>query len=147
MNHIFDFFIGPYQGRELSLILLEGAAFFFGIVSVIYAKKEDILVYPTGLVATVLTTYLFFLDELFGDMMMNFYFSIMSIYGWWNWLRVKKGNEKVVKISRTSINEKLIGFGEHMVHSCTIKFLVMECFEVVRKWRGDDTCPAPYPLA
>ncbi|WP_298477257.1 nicotinamide riboside transporter PnuC [uncultured Maribacter sp.] len=111
MNHIFDFFIGPYQDRALSLIILEAAAFFFGIASVIYAKKEDIMVYPTGLVATILTTYIFFLDGLFGDMMMNFYFSVMSIYGWWNWLRIKDGKEKVVKISRTTNKEKSIGLG------------------------------------
>ena len=111
MNPIFDFFLGPYADRELSLIILEATAFFFGIASVIYAKKEDILVYPTGLVATVITTYIFFTDRLFGDMMMNFYYSIMSIYGWWNWARRKNDREFVVHITRTNIKEKWIGFG------------------------------------
>lgn len=111
MNPIFDFFLGPYEDRELSLIILEATAFFFGIASVVYAKREDIMVYPTGLVATAITTYIFFVDRLLGDMMMNFYFSIMSIYGWWNWSRRKKNREFVVKISRTSTKEKWIGFG------------------------------------
>ncbi|WP_291864897.1 nicotinamide riboside transporter PnuC [Maribacter sp.] len=111
MNQIFDFFIAPYEGRALSLIILETAAFFFGIASVVYAKREDIMVYPTGLVATVLTTYIFFLDGLFGDMMMNFYFSLMSIYGWWNWLRIKGGKEKIVQISTNTSKEKSIGLG------------------------------------
>ena len=111
MNPIFDFFLGPYADRELSLIILEATAFFFGIASVVYAKKEDILVYPTGLVATVITTYIFFTDRLFGDMMMNFYYSIMSIYGWWNWARRKDNREHVVHISRTNAKEKWIGFG------------------------------------
>ncbi|MFT0714276.1 nicotinamide riboside transporter PnuC [Flagellimonas lutimaris] len=111
MNPIFDFFLGPYEDRELSLIILEATAFFFGIASVVYAKKEDILVYPTGLVATVITTYIFFTDRLFGDMMMNFYYSIMSIYGWWNWARRKNDREFVVHITRTNIKEKWIGFG------------------------------------
>ena len=111
MNPIFDFFLGPYEDRELSLIILEATAFFFGIASVVYAKKEDILVYPMGLVATVITTYIFFTDRLFGDMMMNFYYSIMSIYGWWNWARRKNDREFVVHITRTNIKEKWIGFG------------------------------------
>lgn len=111
MIPIFDFFLGPYEDRELSLIILEATAFFFGIASVVYAKKEDILVYPTGLVATVITTYIFFTDRLFGDMMMNFYYSIMSIYGWWNWARRKDNREHVVHITRTNIKEKWIGFG------------------------------------
>ncbi|WP_375325653.1 nicotinamide riboside transporter PnuC [Flagellimonas sp. GZD32] len=111
MNPIFDFFIGPYEDRELSLIILEATAFFFGIASVVYAKREDILVYPTGLVATVITTYIFLMDDLYGDMMMNFYYSIMSIYGWWNWARRKDNREWVVQINRTNTKEKWIGFG------------------------------------
>ena len=109
MNPISDFFLDPYQGRPISLILLEATAFFFGIASVIYAKRENILVYPTGLVATAITTYLFFTDELFGDMMMNFYFSIMSVYGWYNWARRKNDKEFAVKISRTTTKEKWVG--------------------------------------
>ncbi|MEL6809955.1 MAG: nicotinamide riboside transporter PnuC [Bacteroidota bacterium] len=110
MSPIFDFFLEPYYQRETYLIVLEAIAFFFGIASVIYAKKRNILVYPTGLVATTITVYLFLHDELMGDMMMNFYYSIMSIYGWWNWAR-KKEDTLLVKVSRTSSKEKLIGFG------------------------------------
>jgi nicotinamide mononucleotide transporter len=109
MNPIFDFFLDPYKGRDVFLIILEGIAFFFGIASVVFAKRENILVYPTGLIATVITVYLFYIDALFGDMMMNFYYSVMSIYGWWNWARVKD-HEKVVHISRTNKKEKIIGF-------------------------------------
>lgn len=109
MSHIFDFFLDSYRNRETYLIILEAIAFVFGILSVWYAKKENILVYPTGLVATIITVYIFLKDELMGDMMMNFYYSIMSIYGWWNWSR-KKDNKYVVPISRTNAKEKFIGF-------------------------------------
>ncbi len=127
MNPIFDFFLGPYEDRELSLIILEATAFFFGIASVVYAKREDIMVYPTGLVATAITTYIFFVDRLLGDMMMNFYFSIMSIYGWWNWARRKNNREFVVKISRTDGLEKWIGFGLFLL-TLLITFGVYKAF-------------------
>lgn len=110
MNHIFDFFLDAYRERETYLIVIEVIVFVFGIASVVYAKKENILVYPTGLVCTILTVYILFKDQLFGDMMMNFYYSVMSIYGWWNWARTKN-KEKVVEISRTNTKEKWIGFG------------------------------------
>ena len=110
MNHIFEFLFETYQNRATHLIVLEAIAFFFGIASVIFAKRENILVYPIGLVATVITVYIFLHDELMGDMMMNFYYSVMSIYGWWNWSR-KKNNKHVVPISRTTSKEKWIGFG------------------------------------
>ena len=74
MTEVIDFFIEPYLGRSVSLILLEVVAFVFGIISVVYAKQSNILVYPTGLVATIITVYLLFLAELMGDMMMNFYY-------------------------------------------------------------------------
>ncbi len=109
MSHIFDFFIDPYRNKESFIIALEIIVLLTGILSVWYAKKESILVYPTGLVATIITVYLLFRDELMGDMMMNFYFSVMSVYGWWNWARTKN-NKKVVQISRTNTKEKLIGF-------------------------------------
>ncbi len=97
MNHIFDFFLDAYRNKETYIIVLEAIVMVFGILSVWYAQKENILVYPTGLVATVITVYLFFRDGLMGDMMMNFYWSTMSIYGWWNWARTKD-NKKVVQI-------------------------------------------------
>lgn len=110
MSQIFDFFLDAYREASTSLIILELIAFIFGIASVIYAKKANILVYPTGLVATIITVYLLFKAGYIGDMMMNFYYSIMSIYGWWNWSR-KKDNKYVVPISRTNTKEKVVGFG------------------------------------
>jgi nicotinamide mononucleotide transporter len=114
MSPIFDFFLEPYYHRPTYLIVLEAVAFFFGIASVIYAKNRNVLVYPTGLVATTITVYLFVQDELMGDMMMNFYYSVMSIYGWWNWSR-KKDGAIAVPVSRTNLREKLIGFAMFVI--------------------------------
>lgn len=108
MNQIFEFFLNAYNNTPTSYIILEAIAFVFGIASVWYAKKENILVYPTGLVATIITVYLLYKAEYIGDMMMNFYYSVMSIYGWWNWAR-KKDNKTIVPISRTNNREKIIG--------------------------------------
>ena len=109
MNETIDFFLKAYQNTSTADIVLEAMAFVFGILSVWYAKKENILVYPTGLIATIITVYLLYKARYFGDMMMNFYYAVMSIYGWWNWSR-KKGNKHLVPISRTSLKEKGIGF-------------------------------------
>ena len=108
MNHIFDFFIDPYRGMPTFQIVLEAIAFVFGILSVWYAKKANILVYPSGIICTVITVYLLYINQYFGDMMMNLYYTIMSIYGWWNWSR-KRDNKYVVPISRTNTREKQIG--------------------------------------
>lgn len=109
MSPIFDFFFEIYSGRPWHLITLEAIAFITGIASVILAKREHIGVYPTGLIATTITVYLFWIDQLLGDMMMNLYYSVMSIYGWYNWARRKEG-EQVVHISVTNRKERWIGF-------------------------------------
>lgn len=109
MTEIYTFFFEAYKNTSTLDIVLEAIVFVFGITSVIFAKKDNILVYPTGLVATTITVYLLFKAEYFGDMMMNFYYTIMSIYGWWNWSRTKE-NKSVVLISRTNTKEKIIGF-------------------------------------
>ena len=128
MNPVFDFFLESYYSRSIHLIVLEAIAFFFGIASVIYAKRENILVYPTGIVATIITVYIFLKDELMGDMMMNFYYSVMSIYGWWNWSR-KEENKYVVPISRTNIIEKIIGFGMFLT-TIIVTYLVYKAYGV-----------------
>ena len=126
MNPIFDFFLNSYQDKETYVIVLEAIVFVTGILSVWYAKRENILVYPTGLIATVITVYLFFKDGLLGDMMMNFYWSAMSIYGWWNWSR-KKDDEHLVQISRTTTREKAIGIGLFL-GTMTINYVVYMVF-------------------
>jgi nicotinamide mononucleotide transporter len=104
MVELYDFFLEAYSTYSKLDIGLEFLAFSFGIISVIYAKKENILVYPTGIICTVITVYILYKALYFGDMMMNIYYSLMSIYGWWNWSRIE--NDKyLLKITRFSKND------------------------------------------
>lgn len=66
---------------------LEYIAVFFGIGSVYYSRKEDILVYPVGLVSTLIYIYISFKWSLLGEAGVNLYYTIMSIYGWILWSR------------------------------------------------------------
>ena len=102
-----EFLISQYKEVSIGQITLEFLAFVFGILSVLYAKNENILVYPTGLIATIITTYLLYVAGYLGDMMINGYFTIMSIYGWHQWS--KKSNNEELFISRTNNTEKIIG--------------------------------------
>jgi nicotinamide mononucleotide transporter len=108
-----EFFIDAYKNASNTQIFMEFVAFVFGIASVWLAKKENLLVYPTGLVSTVITVYLLYEAKYFGDMTMNFYYSIMSIYGWFMWS--KNNNQPDLQITRTSDKEKVIGFGMFLI--------------------------------
>lgn len=103
-----DFFINAYKNATAFDITMEAIVFVFGILSVYYAKKENILVYPTGIIATIITVYLLYKAAYFADMTLNIYFSVMSIYGWINWSKVRE-NEHVYQISRTNTSQKIIG--------------------------------------
>ena len=103
-----EFFLNAYKNASTTQIVLEFLAFVFGILSVWYAKKENIWVYPTGLIATIITTYLLYVAGYLGDMMVNGYFAIMSVYGWYKWAR-KENEAENVAISRTNAREKIIG--------------------------------------
>ncbi len=127
MNQIFDFFLDTYSKTETYMIILEALAFVFGILSVYFAQKVNILVYPTGLVATIITVYLLYKAEYLGDMMMNFYYSVMSIYGWYNWAR-RKMDRPVVPISRTNRKEKLIGIGL-FIFTVLITYIVYRIYD------------------
>ena len=83
----------------------EYIAVFAGIISVWYSRKENILVYPTGLVNTVLYIYLSFKGGLLGEASVNFYYTIMSIYGWVLWTRKDKEQHIVLKITNTTKKE------------------------------------------
>ncbi|AJA68043.1 nicotinamide mononucleotide transporter [Myroides odoratimimus] len=103
-----DFFFGAYRETSTLQIVLESIVFIFGIMSVWYAGKENILVYPTGIIATIITVYLLYVIGYYGDMILNGYYSIMSVYGWYNWSRQKDG-DTLLKISRTNTSEKIKG--------------------------------------
>jgi nicotinamide mononucleotide transporter len=95
-----EFFLEAYKNTSTTQIIFEAIAFVFGIASVVFAKKENILVYPTGLISTIITVYLLFKAQYFGDMTMNIYYSIMSIYGWIVWR--KGANETIISITKTT---------------------------------------------
>ena len=87
MQPIFDFFFEQYYSYPTLFIYLEVIAVIFGFLSVWYSKQENILVYPTGIISTLIFVYLLWQWGLLGDMMINAYYFSMSIYGWYIWTR------------------------------------------------------------
>ncbi len=78
---------------------LEAIAVVAGIVSVWFSRKENILVYPTGLVNTILYIYLSLKGDLIGEASVNFYYTVMSVYGWWLWAKKDEVHKPVVKVT------------------------------------------------
>lgn len=104
---MFETIIHQYKSIPNWQIGIEIIIFIFGVLSVYFAKKENILVYPTGIICTILSVYIMYNAKYYADMSINIYYSIMSVYGWFHWKKITNG--EVLSISRTNMKEKIIG--------------------------------------
>lgn len=121
MSHIFDWIFSQYQGIPTHLIVLEFLGVFFGFLSVWFSKQENILVYPTGIISTAIFVYILWVYGLLGDMFINAYYFIMSIYGWYFWTR-KDDNNKEVPVTKTTKKEH---FWSAIIFIATVVFVVV----------------------
>lgn len=88
----FEWLLESILAGIAELSLLEVIAVFFGIASVIYSIKKNILVFPTGIISTIIYIYICLKYKLYADMGINFYYTAMSIYGWYLWSRPATSN-------------------------------------------------------
>ncbi len=108
MNPIFDWIFEQYQQTPVHLVILEFIGVFFGFLSVWYSKRENILVFPTGIISTAIFVYILLVFELLGDMLINAFYFIMSIYGWYVWTR-KVDETHFIPITTTTRQDKKWG--------------------------------------
>jgi len=85
----------------------EYLAVFSGVISVWYSRKENVLVYPLGLVNTIIYIYISFNGHLLGEATVNFYYTIMSIVGWYMWSKKDISNKAVLHITTSTTKEWL----------------------------------------
>ncbi|MDP9230979.1 MAG: nicotinamide riboside transporter PnuC [Bacteroidota bacterium] len=86
---------------------LEFIAVIAGIASVWFSRIENILVYPIGLINTIFYIYISLQGNLFGEAGVNFYYTVMSIYGWILWTKKDKQAHHVVVITKSTGKEWL----------------------------------------
>ena len=90
---------------------IEAIAVISGIVSVWYSRKENILVFPTGLLNTTIYIYLSFKGHLLGEASVNLYYTIMSLYGWYLWTRKNQTNQEfILQIKNSNTKERIQQF-------------------------------------
>ncbi|MBW6489555.1 MAG: nicotinamide riboside transporter PnuC [Lentimicrobium sp.] len=106
MAEFWDIFIS----NLMDTTWLEAIAVVLGIASVWYARRENILVYPTGIISVLIYVYICFYTRLYADAGINFFYFLVSVYGWYNWVRgsVEKGK---LEISVNNIRQQISGIG------------------------------------
>ena len=127
INQIFEQY-SQYSNIDISLELI---AVFFGLLSVWFSKNNNVFVYPTGIINTSIFVYLLVKWELLGDMIINIYYFLMSIYGWYYWTR-KSNNIGYTPITRMhSTDIKII-----LVIIISSVLFVSYLYSFFEKWSG-----------
>ncbi len=132
MSEIFDFFFSQYKTYTTTDTTLEIIAVVFGFLSVWFSKLNKIWVFPTGIISTSIFVYLLLKWELLGDIMINGYYFIMSIYGWYVWTR-KVDEKQVTPISSISLKEKRTAF-IIFITTLIVVFIVYKTFDKWTSW-------------
>ncbi len=121
---IYEQFIADIQNTRW----YEYIAVFTGIASVWYSRKENILVYPVGLINTIIYIYISVKGNLFGEAGVNFYYTVMSIIGWYMWLKKDTKKEIALHVTTSTKKEWLVQIAFFLFFYITI-FLILTYFK------------------
>ena len=120
LNDFFDLFYNNLVASSW----IEAFAVVFGLLSVWYAKKENLLVYPTGIVSVLIYVYICFFAGLYADMGINFFYFLMSVFGWYKWTR-KDNTNHYIPITWCNWRMQLLGIIAVFVFYFILRYLLI----------------------
>lgn len=128
---ILNTFFQLFYENVMETTWLELIAVIFGIMSVWFARQANLLVYPTGIVSTVIYVIICFNIQLYADMGINIFYTSMSIYGWYIWTR-KDEQKRVRPIRWNTKKQQAIGIA-------LIPVLYVLIFALIYVFKKDDS--------
>ena len=131
MSPIFEFFFGQYRGYETHIIGLEVAGIVFGLISSLCSMRNSVWVYPTGIVSTLIFVYILLKFNILGDTIINGYYFVMSIYGWYIWTK-KVTPTQTTPITKATKNDYTYSLGIFL----STMFFIYIIYYVFEKFEG-----------
>lgn len=120
---------------------LEWTAVVTGILSVWFSSRENILVYPTGIISVLIYVYLAYQYLLYADMGVNGYYFVMSMYGWYHWTQTDDVDKAQIPVSTNSKKEHLISVAILVVSFSILVFVLSNFTDSdVPYWDATTTC-------
>lgn len=122
----------------------EAIAVITGVLSVWYARKESILVYPVGLVSVLLYVYICLTVGIYADAVIQLYYAVVSIYGWYYWIKGGKRNQAQdaiqVPVTTLTTTQQILAFVSTLTLGFVLFFLLNRYTDsVVPLWDGMST--------
>ncbi len=125
---------------------LEWFAVSFGVAEVLLARRNNILLYPAGIVSIVLALYLKLTSKLYAESLLSMYYLIMSVYGWMIWSQRKRNKQAALPVSWTTKSELQIALtisigGYFVLYGFLVQFTnsdvpILDAFVSSTAWAG-----------
>jgi nicotinamide mononucleotide transporter len=132
------------QVKETSY--LEWFAVAFGVTEVLLAKRNNILLYPAGIIGILLSLYLKLNARLYAESLLSMYYLVMSVYGWIIWSKRKANKQEALPVSWTTKGELQIAFaiaigGYFILYFALVNFTnsdvpILDAFVSSTAWAG-----------
>ncbi|MGP1446383.1 MAG: nicotinamide riboside transporter PnuC [Candidatus Limimorpha sp.] len=107
---------------------IEAIAAVTGVVSIWLGRKANVLIFPVGIVSVLLYVYICYNARLYADMGVNFVYFVMSIYGWYNWIRPhKESKSDRLPITFQGGKQRWISIGLALLMFVALTFLLSHC--------------------
>lgn len=94
--------------------IIELVAVVFGVLSVWYARKENILVFPFGIINVLIYIYICISTQLYANAGINVVYFLTNVYGWYNWSRTND-EQGTLQISRNTNLQNILWFSVAIV--------------------------------
>ncbi|MBN3583543.1 nicotinamide mononucleotide transporter [Algoriphagus aestuarii] len=104
MENFIDFDLLWQQIKDTSL--LEWIAVSFGVTEVLLARKNNVLLYPAGIIGILCSSFLLIDAKLYAETLLHGYYLVMSIYGWAIWKSRKESGAS--QITRSTVKDQKV---------------------------------------
>ncbi|MDF0706257.1 MULTISPECIES: nicotinamide riboside transporter PnuC [Flagellimonas] len=108
------------------LVVLQWVGTAFGVVQVLMARQNNVHNYLFGIIAILISIWVLYQSRLYADILLNLYYLVMSIYGWFYW---KMGKQQ---------KESPISYSDGRDHGIAVG-IVLGCFLIMAYWLGQHT--------
>lgn len=102
---------------------IELIAVVFGVLSVWYARKENILVFPLGIINVAIYIFICIAARLYANAGINVVYLASNIYGWYMWSRTGEDSQKL-QITRSTTTQRVISWLSVVVIYVTVFLLL-----------------------
>lgn len=72
-----------------------------GLAYIFLSIRQNILTWPVGLLTSALYVHVFFVSKFYADMALQIYYVVVSIYGWYHWIKGNSGEKDHLHVSLT----------------------------------------------